>query len=192
MKYCFLDLETTGFSETKDPIIEISFIVRNESGKEIDRFDEVIIPGKSPLTPFITSLTGITQQEIDTEGKLLETVREEAREKIGDAAITGHNIDFDIKFLIANGIDVSKNLRIDTHELARIMLIREDSYALEVLSQKYGFMHKEAHRALSDVEASMDLFDFLQEKIQALPTKFIEEIRPILEMKTEWTSKQFF
>ncbi len=189
--FCFLDLETTGFSPEKDSIIEISFI-RIKGGKEITRFDQVSIPDKSPLTAFISSLTGISPEEIEKEGKNLADLKSEILEKIGDSIIVGHNIDFDINFLVANGIDVSKNPRIDTHELARILLPGEESFALEVLSKKYGFLHKEAHRAMSDVEACVELFAMLEEKIKNLPPDFFTEIKPFLENKTDWYAKDLF
>ena len=178
--YCFLDLETTGLSSERDSILENAFI-REVDGKEVCRFDEVVVPEKSPVTPFVTNLTGITVDEVEKCGKRLADVAKTVREKIGDSVIVGHNIDFDIEFLCANGVDISANERIDTHELARILLPGEQSFALEVLSEKYGFVHKEAHRAMSDVEASMDLFWFLLEKIEELPAEFLERVRGFLK-----------
>lgn len=190
---CFLDLETTGFDPAKDSIIEISFVLKNPAGETIDTYDKVIIPDKSPLTPFISGLTGITDKEINEEGIELHTPEKEAiAAKIGDAIIVGHNIDFDIRFLEGNGIPVAQNNRIDTHELARILLIQESSYALEVLSKTYGFSHENAHRAMSDVEVSIDLYNFLLEKIESLPTDFVEKIRGFLEAHPDWIAGELF
>ena len=191
--YCFLDLETTGFDPELDSIIEMSFIVRNQKGQEITRMDEVVFPDKSKLTPFVSNLTGITQEEINQSGKKFVDLISEAKEKIGDAVIIGHNIDFDINFLIANGMEnLAENPRIDTHELARIVLPNEDSYALEVLSNKYKMAHENAHRAMSDVEANILFFDFLVEKIDQIPAKFLEEVHPVLKSKTDWFAKNIF
>ncbi len=188
---CFLDLETTGFEPTKDSIIEVSFI-RIKDGEEITRFDQVIVPDKSPLTAFVAHLTGISEAEIKVEGKSLVDVKDEITKKIGDSVIVGHNIDFDINFLVGNGIDVSGNPRLDTHELSRILLPQEESFALEVISQKYGFFHEEAHRAMSDVEACVELYDFLKQKIEGLPPKFLSAIKDFLETKTDWYAKDLF
>ena len=188
---CFLDLETTGFEPKKDSIVEIAFI-RKKDGQETDRFDHVFLPDKSPLTPFISNLTGITTKELDQEGKKLSEEIDIINEKIGDSVIVGHNIDFDIRFLAANGVDIANNPRIDTHELARILLPGEESFALEILSRKYGFVHKDAHRAMSDVEVSVDLFEMLLKKIEELPSEFLDTIHPFLSEKTEWYARQFF
>ena len=191
--YCFLDLETTGFEPETDSIIEISFIIRDSEGREIDRMDEVVFPDKTEMSPFVSNLTGITQDELIQSGKKFTDLAEKAREKIGDAVIIGHNIDFDINFLIANGLEnLAENPRIDTHELARIILPEEESYALEVLTDKYEMSHENAHRAMSDVQANVLFFDFLVEKIEQLPAKFLDEIRPILENKTDWYAKNLF
>ncbi len=192
MKYCFLDLETTGLDHEKDSILEISFLVQDESGKTLETMDEVVIPTKTPLTPYVTHLTGISEEEVRTNGVELSSLAKKASELIGDATIIGHNIDFDIRFLIENGIDVSANPRIDTHELARISLLDEESYALEILAEKYGFSHHSAHRAMSDVEACVELLAFLKEKIQTLPAGFFEKIKPFLETKTQWAAGSFF
>ena len=192
MKYCFLDLETTGLDHEKDSILEIAFFLQDEDGTKGELMDEVVIPTKTPLTPYVTHLTGITTEEFRIKGVELSSITAKAAELIGDAVIVGHNIDFDIRFLVENGIDVSKNKRIDTHELARIALLNEESYALEILAEKYGFAHHSAHRAMSDVEASAELFVFLKEKIEELPTGFFEEVKSFLETKTKWAAKDLF
>ena len=189
--FCFLDLETTGFEPKKDSIIEVSFL-RKENGKEVERFDHVFLPDKSLLTPFVSSLTGITEDELNKTGKKLSDEIHIINEKIGDSIIVGHNIDFDIRFLVENGVDIAQNPRIDTHELARILLPGEESFALEILSKKYGFIHEEAHRAMSDVEASEDLFEMLLKKIEQLPSAFLTAMQPFLTEKTEWYAKQLF
>lgn len=192
MKYCFLDLETTGFDPEKDSIIEASFVVHDENKKEITTFDKVIIPHNSELTPHITHITGITQEEIDQGGVPFQYVQEEIQEKLKDCIIIGHNIDFDIRFLVANGIEIDQNRRIDTHELSRIILVQEESYALEVLAQKYGFDHHSAHRAMSDVQANIELYYFLIDRLKTLPAEFFDTVCPFLETKTDWYAKHLF
>ncbi len=191
MKFCFLDLETTGLEHTKDSIIEASFVVF-ENNKKISEFDKVLIPEHTPLTDFVTHLTGITQEEIDEKGERILDVKSEIEEKISDSIIVGHNIDFDINFLVSHGVDISKNPRIDTHELARVLMLQEESFALEVLCQKYGFIHENAHRAMSDVLACKSLFELLLKKIELLPQDFLDKIKNFLETKTDWDAKVLF
>jgi len=191
--YAFLDLETTGFNPTRDSIIEIAIITTDEQGRELEKYSEVFVPQKSALTPEITKITGITQKEIDAQGKTLtEEKKSQIQNIIQEATIVGHNIDFDVEFLKKNEILKTQNSRIDTHELARILLPNEKTYALEGLSKTYKLHHTSAHRALSDTEASKELYFFLKQKIENLPFSFLQKIKPWLETKTKWEAKKLF
>lgn len=187
--YCFLDLETTGFDPKEDSIIEISFILTGADLVEISRFDKVILPYRSALSPEVTRITGITQAEIDQNGTPWEAVQAEIQELIGGTVIIGHNIDFDIRFLLENGIHLNPDKRIDTHELARIFLIQEESYALEVLSTTYGFLHTDAHRAMSDVEASKDLFAMMLQKIEEISPELKQLFQDVVGNQPHWYAK---
>ena len=191
MDLCFLDIETTGFEPQEDSIIELSF-VRYKDGKKINEYDQVFQTDKSALNDFVVHLTGINQQELDADGQVFAEQVDHIKSLIEDSVIVGHNIDFDIRFLLANGVDIAENPRLDTHELSRILLPLEASFALEVLSQKYGFTHKDAHRAMSDVLASKDLFALLLSKIADLPQDYLTQIRPVLESHTDWYAKKLF
>lgn len=191
MNYCFLDLETTGFDPQEDSIIEISFLVDDDQKKTLKSLDQVISPHKSLLTPKITQITGITQEEIDQKGIPFDYIRDQVIEKLKDTIIVGHNIGFDRDFLIQNEVPVQDFPFIDTHQIARIVLPQEESYSLEYLAQKYGFHHRSAHRAMSDVEANRELFYFLGEQIENLPQKFLEKVRPLLENQT-WYARHLF
>jgi len=191
MNYCFLDLETTGLEHDKDSILEISFITTDENLKELNRFDELIIPTKTPLIPFVTQLTGITEKEVQDNGKNLEDVLAEVADKIGDATIIGHNIDFDINFLRSNGVSLENNKRIDTHELSRILLPEEDSFSLEAITYKYNLSHENAHRAMSDVEACIQLWPILLEKIKSLPREAIPNFEEFFS-KNDWAAGELF
>ncbi|NCP66853.1 hypothetical protein GW756_00925 [bacterium] len=191
MKYCFLDLETTGFEAAKDSIIEVSLVVV-EDGVETGRLDQVIIPDKSLLSDFVSQLTGIDQNEIDTNGVYFTEVKDEVQALVAGTVIVGHNIDFDINFLKGNGINLDDCERIDTHELARILLPKESSFALEVLTKNYGFTHEDAHRAMSDVLASKDLFEMLLQRIEDLPTEFLDRINGFLCHETTWYARHLF
>ena len=191
MNYCFLDLETTGLEHDKDSILETSFVITDSDLNEITRFDKVILPTKTPLTPFVTHLTGITPQEVEKKGKHWKDVLPEIIKKIGDATIVGHNIDFDIRFLKENGVPLEKNKRIDTHELARILLPGDESFSLEAITQRFHLSHKDAHRAMSDVVACIQLWPILIEKLKTLPQKAIPEFSTFFK-QSDWAAAELF
>lgn len=57
-----LDTETTGSSAAYERIIEIA-LVCFEEGVEVSRWQTLVNPG-IPISPFITSLTGITNDMV--------------------------------------------------------------------------------------------------------------------------------
>jgi len=191
-KLCFLDLETTGLESELDSIVECSFVVTDLELHELDRFDAVLVPERTSLTPFVEQLTGITQVEIDENGKKLADVRDEILRKIGDAPIVGHNIDFDVNFLESHGVPVRKNGRIDTHELARIALVGLESYSLEVISHQFELAHADAHRAMSDVQACVQLWPILKNKISQLPREAVPGFDDFFAKKTDWLAGDLF
>ena len=62
------DTETTGIDFVRDRIIEIGAVVL-KSGTETDEMDIFIrLPEGRRLDPFITGLTGITEERLEAEG----------------------------------------------------------------------------------------------------------------------------
>lgn len=169
----FLDLETTGFDNKKDNILEISAVRYDETKKEIvARFDRVLnLPEGVVVSPMIEGLTGISTEMCRDEGISLSQAQQEFSEFIlEDDIITGHNISFDTGFLNQFGFmnfETHRHQEIDTFILSVLVLGQEEeSHALEILSEKYGIVHQNAHRAMSDVLANLDFYLIL-EKIYA-------------------------
>jgi hypothetical protein len=128
---------------------------------------------------------------VTEKGKKWEAVQDDVIQKIGDATIVGHNIDFDIRFLKENGVPLEKNKRIDTHELARILLPGDESFSLEAITQRLEISHKDAHRAMSDVIACVELWPLLIEKIKELPQEAIPEFSTFFTQST-WAAAELF
>ncbi len=189
MKLAFLDLETTGFEAESDSIIEVALIVV-ENGQEIDRFESLVaFDGQIP--PIVTQITSINDEDLAANGKNWTDIKPKIEKMLEGCVMVGHNIDFDIRFLRANGIMFLAEDRIDTHELARVLMIGEPSYALEVLAQKHDLVHENAHRAMSDVEANLDFWHILLQKIESLPKVVLEKLKPYYQ-HTNWKPGYFF
>lgn len=167
--FCALDLELTGFDTTRDEILEIGFVFfKWESGRMqiLEQWDKVFNPSiKVPTT--ILGLTGISQEEIENGAKL-DDYKDFLQGKLGEVILVGHNIDFDISFLKAAGIQLSGK-SIDTLEVAQIILPTNESYNLEGLTHFFGISHKSAHRALADAIGSAMLLDNLLASAAAFP-----------------------
>ena len=66
-RYVCVDLETTSLEPAKNEIIEIG-AVKIENGQIIDRYEQLIKPNET-VPPFIWTLTGIKQADIDPRAR---------------------------------------------------------------------------------------------------------------------------
>lgn len=185
--FVFLDIETTGIDPNLDHIIEIACVKWKDGGIG-DRFESLINPHKA-LPYEITLLTGITDEDVKSAPSFSE-IKSQIFEFIGNLSIVGHNIAFDSSFLQTHHAEF-KNVEIDTIALARILLRKESSYALEVLMKKYGLETKNSHRAMADVESTVKFFEFLLDGMARLPSEVLSEMREVL-MRSEWAGKVVF
>jgi len=63
--YIVIDLETTGIDPQEDRIIEIGYIIKEDGS---DRQGSMLIQQEQPIPPFITDLTGITDEMVAKDG----------------------------------------------------------------------------------------------------------------------------
>lgn len=183
----FLDTETTGFDPKKNRLIEVA-LCRWEDGHITDRFETLVDP-QMPIPAEITLLTGIRNEDVSGAPRAHE-VAKEISEFIGSTPVVGHNIAFDMGFLRAAGINV-QSPQIDTVVLARCLLLKEDSYALEVLMKRYKLPLRDSHRAMADTETAVDFFNFLVQKIREFDeTMRIEVIEKF--KRSAWAAKIVF
>lgn len=162
--YAIIDVETTGLTPEIDEIIEIGSIkvVGNE---RIESFSAVIRINRE-LSPQIVNLTGITNEELESEGRVLCEVMNEFYGFLGELPVVTHNAPFDLSFLRnayeASGLPEFVNSSIDTLRLARKILYDAPDFKLETLMEHLGIDHANAHRAIGDCEATLLLYDKLR------------------------------
>ncbi len=168
MEYVVFDIETTGLDILNDRIIEIGAL-RIKDGEVIGEFNELINPGVI-IPEIVTSINGITNEMVEDKN-YPGVVLSQFNKFIKDVDfLIGHNaIRFDYPFLQnefkRNGIKSNNYQTKDTLRISRIKLRRElRSYSLKTLTAYYGIINKEAHRALSDVYATYELYNKLMEK----------------------------
>ena len=96
------DTETTGIDFKKDRIIEIGAVAL-EGGEEVGEMDLFIrLPEGRHLDPFITDLTGITEERLKAEGVEDRTAAEAFAGLLEGAdrpLIVAYNAQFDLNFL---------------------------------------------------------------------------------------------
>lgn len=185
--FIFLDIETTGFDPYQDQIIEIAAI-KWADFKILDRFENLVRPHEK-IPQEIILLTGISDKLVSDAPKFSD-IKAALLNFISDLPIIGHNISFDLSFIKSHHAELP-NLKIDTMALARILLLKEKSYALEVLMKKYGLPLRDSHRAMADTETAVSFFEFLLKKIQEIPAPVFAAIKTTLE-KSEWPGRMAF
>ena len=167
-----LDLETTGINAKSDHIIEVG-AVKFVGGEKVDTFSALVNPHRR-LSSFIVGLTGISQPEVD-EAPDWDEIKPAVAEFISGVPIIGHNVGFDASFLRSH--DVKPDGLYDTMSMAEIALPAGPEYSLGRLSQRFGFLHDNPHRALSDALATRDLFWHLLMIIEGFDRSVLEQIK---------------
>ncbi len=149
-EYVAFDLETTGLSSRTDTIIEIG-AVRMKNGKEVDRFQSFVAPGRI-LDPKIVELTGITDAML-IGAPALEEVLPKFLEFVGNRVLVAHNSDFDTGFIRAAcaklGLPYSYTAA-DTLILARNLLPHLNKFKLDVVADALSLPDFNHHRAADD------------------------------------------
>lgn len=182
--YTIVDLETTGFSPEYDYIIEVGAIKVSDN-IIIDKFSSIVRePDFDYIDSFITDLTGITQEMIDS-APIMSDIFPKFLEFIGGDIIIGHNVNFDINFIYDRALfqfdKYFKNDFIDTMRLSRRLSPELHHHRLRDIANKYGISIENSHRATADCEITYNCYQRMQveviEKFGSIK-EFIKICRP--------------
>ncbi len=176
-KYVVLDLETTGLSKHYHRITEIA-AVKIKNNKIAEKFEELVNPDVN-IPPFITRLTGITNKMVKNKPDI-KNILPKFLDFLEDNIIIAHNATFDHGFLSVNTKTHLKkefsNQRLCTRKLAYRILNHLPSKRLETICMHYNIENKDAHRAMSDVKATYQVFDRFNKKLHSKGVKTKEDI----------------
>ncbi|MBK9413548.1 MAG: GIY-YIG nuclease family protein [Bacteroidetes bacterium] len=158
-KYAIVDIETTGTYAAAHSITEIAILL-HDGEKVIERYSTLINPGTT-LAPFITRLTGITNDMLRSAPPFHE-VAKKIWEMTDDAVFVAHNVNFDYSFIREEfkqlGADF-KRKKLCTVRLSRAAFPGQASYSLGTICNQLGIKINDRHRALGDAEATVKLFE---------------------------------
>ena len=156
--FVVFDIETTGFSPTKNRIIEIGAVKVSE-GKIVDRFSTFV----DPLTPIpfeIEKLTGITDDMV-MGAEQIDVVLPRFLEFCEGCILVAHNARFDMSFIMENcdrqGISHDFTY-VDSVGIARIFLPGQKKHTLDAVAKALGVSLENHHRAVDDAEATAEIF----------------------------------
>lgn len=160
--YVCIDLETTGLNIDESEIIEIG-AVKVRHGEIEDCYNTLVKP-YGLISSRATNVNGITEEDVK-DAPHIDDVFENFLNFVGDDILLGHNIAaFDLHIIREQGRKngrIVDNKYLDTLTLARKMLPDLPSLSLESLCNYYGIENKQAHRALGDCFATIEVYNAL-------------------------------
>ena len=182
--FAVLDLETSGGSPKSGAGITEIGVVKVRGGTVLGTFQSFIDPGHS-LPPFITQLTGITDEML-LSAPYIDEVLPTLFEFLGTAdetVLVAHNSPFDMSFLKAAALTHEypwpDYLTVDTARLARAVLDRDEviNCKLGTLATFFNAQTSPTHRALDDAMATVDVLHGIIERLSGHQVWTFEEMR---------------
>ena len=161
-EYVVFDVETTGLSPVRgDRIIEIA-AVRVKNGKVCESYEQFINPERD-IPMEAQQINNITNTMVCDAPKA-DVVLPEFLDFIKGSTVVGHNVRFDINFLIYQLSFMGRRMReetpvIDTLKMAKHLLPHLTRHTLSYVSEYLGVQISETHRALADVTLTVDILN---------------------------------
>ena len=166
-EFVMVDIETTGCDARYNEIIEISAI-RIKDDQVIDRFSMLIRPWND-IDPFITNLTGITNQMVQDAPRVGEVIKHFLRFIRPEDIILGYNVNFDINFLYDNALSEAdyylNNDFVDVLRIARKLIKNTENDKLKTIAAFYGISYEGAHRGEQDCIICLECYRQLRSEL---------------------------
>ncbi len=159
--YAIVDVETTGGSAKTDRIAEIA-VYLFDGQKIVSSYSTLVNPGIR-MPPFITKLTGITNDMLTT-APTFEEVADKILQITNEAIFVAHNVDFDYAYVKMEFKRLGQSFerrKLCTVNLSRRILPGFHSYSLGKLCDALGIVVENRHRAAGDALATTELFKLL-------------------------------
>lgn len=202
--YVVLDCETGGLNAKENPILEIALVILDTDLSEVLRYETYIKPyGDLKVTKEALRANGIKMQDVEKSGiskKEAQTnIASILKKSMGGShhpsrrpVIVGHNVNFDVEFLIEffkdskyNFLDLVYDIIIDTQGDAKRAFPKAPDLKLGTCCELAGIKLINAHRAMPDTLATADLFRFFCGKLSTSNTaKQEQKISKLKSRKT--------
>ena len=182
--FAVIDLETSGGSPKFGAGITEIGVVKVRGGTVLGTFQSFVDPGHT-LPPFITQLTGITDEMLRS-APFIDEVLPTLFEFLGspdETVLVAHNSPFDMSFLKAAALTHEypwpNYQTVDTARLARAVLDRDEvmNCKLGTLAAFFNAATSPTHRALDDALATVDVLHGIIERLAGHQVWTFEEMR---------------
>ena len=152
------DIETTGFSATRDRIIEIG-AVKVVEGKIVDKYSTFVNPD-IPIPFEIENLTHITDEMV-MDAPMIDVILPQFLEFCKGCILVAHNASFDVGFIRTKAAEMQIETDftvVDTVGLARMLLPKLNRFKLNVVAKELHVSLESHHRAVDDAGATAEIF----------------------------------
>jgi len=170
---CFFDLEATGLNVIRDRIVQIAIIKYSKKNKDPEELTMLINPG-IPISQEAMEVHGITPKMLSNK-PTFQQVAQKLYDFIGNSDLAGYNSNrFDVPMLMEEfarvgiELDISKRRLIDVQRVFYKMEPRTLKAALKFYC---GKELENAHDALADVQATIDVFKGQLKKYEGVDLK---------------------
>ncbi len=157
------DIETTGFSNQNDKIIEIG-AVKVVDGAIAEKFSTFVNP-QVPIPFEIEKLTGITDEMV-MGADTIDAVLPKFLAFCEGCIVVAHNARFDTGFIAKNARDLglaADPTIVDTVGLARVLLPELHNFKLDTVAKELSVSLQNHHRAVDDAGCTAEIYvKFLQ------------------------------
>jgi DNA polymerase III subunit epsilon len=153
--YAVIDIETTGGSALYEKITEIAIYLFD--GQQITGEYVTLINPEKSIPPFITGLTGISDEMVKDAPKFYEVARDIVEITEG-CIFVAHNVSFDYNFVRQEFRRLGYNYKrpvLCTVKLSRKLIPGFRSYSLGNLCSSLGITIEDRHRASGDAKATV-------------------------------------
>ena len=187
--FVVFDIETTGFSQSNDRIIEIG-AVKVVHGEIVDKYSSFVNP-EVPIPYKIEQLTGISDSMV-MDAPTIEVVLPEFLSFCQGSSLVAHNASFDVGFIQKNaerlGTEIDFTV-IDTVGLSRILLPELSRYRLNTVAKALGITLENHHRAVDDAGATAEIFVKLIEMLKERDIFNVDDIDKLGKLSPEAIKK---
>ncbi|HWT26619.1 MAG TPA: PolC-type DNA polymerase III, partial [Mobilitalea sp.] len=183
--FVVFDIETTGFSQNNDRIIEIG-AVKVKNGEILDKFSTFVNP-EIPIPYEIEQLTSINDNMVIDAPKI-DVILPEFLKFCEDCGLVAHNASFDVGFIQKNAFRLGLTTDftvIDTVGLSRILLPDLSRYKLNVVAKALNVSLENHHRAVDDAGATAEIFLKLCKMLEEKEIRNVNEIDKLGTLSAE-------
>jgi DNA polymerase III epsilon subunit family exonuclease len=168
--FVVFDVETTGSKAPPARLVEIG-AYRVSRGRIVSEFTSLVNP-QTPIPPFISSLTGISDAMV-AAAPVFDVIAADLLDFVGKSVLVAHNSSFDVRFLnyeVGRAYPGRKmcNAEMCTVSLSRRVIPTLANHRLHTVAEHFGVSIKNRHRAPGDARATAEVFirllDLLREQ----------------------------